>query len=257
MWPISMPPSPSAASKAWNRRSRFIAAPLLAECTEDWALTARIEREQAYLAALETLAAHAASRNQPTAAVRYLRLTIAAEPLREAAHGALMQALADCGDYAALTQVYRDLRLLLHRELNVAPSAETEALYRRLQQQARQAVLPPPAPSSLPPRRLPVPLTTLVGRETDIAEVVGWLRKGRLVTLLGAGGVGKTRLAIAAAEVLAPDCADGVWFVELASLTDPTLVAHAVAKTLGVKEESGSSSGGDAGGRRWRLVPSC
>ena len=118
--------------------------PLLEDCTEEWALTARIEREQAYLAALETLAAHAASRNQPTAAVRYLRLTIAADPLREAAHGALMQALADCGDYAAVTQVYRDLRLLLHRELNVAPSAETEALYRRLQQQARQAVLPPP-----------------------------------------------------------------------------------------------------------------
>ena len=78
-----------------------------------------------------------------------------------------------------------------------------------------------------------------MGRETDIEEVVGWLQQGRLVTLLGAGGVGKTRLAIAAAEALAPDFADGVWFVELASLTDPALVAPAVARTLGVKEEEG------------------
>jgi predicted ATPase/DNA-binding SARP family transcriptional activator/Tfp pilus assembly protein PilF len=213
--------------------------PLLQECTEEWALSARIQREQAYLAALETLAAEAASHHQPTTAVRYLRLTIAADPLREAAHNALMQALADCGDYAATTQVYRDLRLLLHRELNTAPSAETEALYRCLQKQAKQTVLPPPVASSVPPRRLPVPLTTLVGRESDIEDVVGWLTQGRLVTLLGAGGVGKTRLAIAAAEALAPDFADGVWFVELASLTDPALVVPAVARTLGVKEETG------------------
>jgi predicted ATPase/DNA-binding SARP family transcriptional activator len=212
---------------------------LLEDCAEEWALTARIEREQAYLAALETLAAHAASVRQPTVAVRYLRLTIAADPLREAAYGALMQALADCGDYAAVTQVYRDLRLLLHQELNIAPAAETEALYRCLQQQAKQAVLPLPAPGSLPLRRLPVPLTNLVGRENDLAEVVGWLQKERLVTLLGSGGVGKTRLAIATAETLAPGYPDGVWFVELASLSDPALVAHTVARTLGVKEETG------------------
>ncbi|MCW3053312.1 MAG: hypothetical protein JWN14_2482, partial [Chthonomonadales bacterium] len=213
--------------------------PLLEDCTEEWALTARIEREQAYLAALEALAAHAASIGQTTTAIRYLRLTIAADPLREAAYGTLMQALADCGDYAALTQVYRDLRLLLHRELNLEPSSEIEALYRRLQQQSKQAVLPVTAPSHLPPRRIPVPLTPLVGRETDIEEVVDRLQKERLVTLSGSGGVGKTRLAIAIAEALLPMFPDGVWFVELASITDPTLVADAVARTLGVKEEIG------------------
>ena len=137
--------------------------PLLLECSEDWALSARMEREQAYLAALETLAAEATAKQQPAAAVHYLRLTIAADPLREAAHGALMQALAECGDYAAVTQVYRDLRLLLHRELNIGPCAETEALYQRLQQQAKQTVLLPPVPSSVLLRRLPVPLTTLGG----------------------------------------------------------------------------------------------
>jgi predicted ATPase/DNA-binding SARP family transcriptional activator/Tfp pilus assembly protein PilF len=212
---------------------------LLEDCTEEWALTARIEREQAHLAALETLAAHAVTIHQPTAAVRYLRLTIAADPLRETAYGALMQALAVCGDHAAVTQVYRDLRLLLHQELNIAPAAETEALYRCLQQQAGKAVLPLPVPGSLPSRRLPVPLTNLVGRENDIEEIVGWLQKERLVTLLGSGGVGKTRLAIATAETLAVNYTDGVWFVELASLSVPTLVAHTVARTLGVKEETG------------------
>ncbi len=228
-----------ASIESLERAAALYRGPLMEDCTEDWALTARIEREQAYLAALETLAAHWSAHNKPAAAVRYLRLTIAADPLREAAHGALMQALADCGDYAALTQVYRDLRLLLHRELSIAPAAETEALYRRLQQQSKHAVLPPPLPSAQPQRRLQVPLTSLVGREADLADVINWLKKARLVTLLGAGGIGKTRLAIAAAEAVASDYPDGVWFVELASLTDPALVASAIAITLGVKEETG------------------
>jgi predicted ATPase/DNA-binding SARP family transcriptional activator len=210
--------------------------PLLETCTEEWVLSERIEREHTYLSALATLAAHWACVNQPAAAVRCLRLVIAADPLREANHATLMQALADCGDYAAVSQVYRDLRLLLHQELNIAASAETDALYRRLRQQARQVALRPSAPRALPHRRLPVPLTNLVGREAEIAQVVDCLRNGRMVTLLGSGGIGKTRLAIAAAEALAPDCPDGVWFVEMTSLTDPALVVQTVARALGVKE---------------------
>ena len=157
-----------------------------------------------------------------SAAIHALRLTIAVDPLREEAHRALMQALSDAGDIAAVTQVYRDLRLLLHRELNATPSPETEALYRHLQAQARQPSALATPPASQQPglmRRLPVPLTALVGREHQIEELADWLKRGRLITILGTGGLGKTRLAIAVGEAMASRFADGAWFVELASLS--------------------------------------
>lgn len=87
------------------------------------------------------------------------------------------------------------------------------------------------------PTNLPEPLTSFVGREREQAEVAALLALHRLVTLIGAGGVGKTRLALRAAASAIADYADGVWLVELSSLTDPGLVPHAVGAVLGLKEE--------------------
>ena len=143
------------------------AGPFLQECSEEWAFLERVRYEQAYLGALERLASEA-QEHHPALAVRNLRLLIASDPLREGAHAALMQALADCGDYSAVTQVYRDLRLLLHRELNAAPAAETEALYRRLKQQALCAA---PAVAPLPQKHhaaAPLPPGPLTFLFTDI-----------------------------------------------------------------------------------------
>ena len=86
--------------------------------------------------------------------------------------------------------------------------------------------------------RLPAPLSSLVGREREVAAVGALLRDegGRLVTLTGPGGVGKTRLALRAAEAMAADFADGVAFVPLAAIRDPALVLPAVAAVLGVRE---------------------
>src|SRR5207244_3286538 len=89
-------------------------SPLLEGCTEEWLLPEREARQQAYLSALETLAAGAMARAEP-AAVHYLRLAVAVDPLRESAHCLLMQSLASTGEYAAATHVYRELRLLLYR----------------------------------------------------------------------------------------------------------------------------------------------
>jgi predicted ATPase/class 3 adenylate cyclase/Flp pilus assembly protein TadD len=83
---------------------------------------------------------------------------------------------------------------------------------------------------------LPVQPTPLVGRERELTEVADLVRAHRLVTLSGAGGSGKTRLALQAAAELAEAFADGVWFVSLAALRDPELVLPTIARTLGIAE---------------------
>jgi predicted ATPase len=88
---------------------------------------------------------------------------------------------------------------------------------------------------------LPSQLTSFVGREREIQEISAMLESSRLVTLAGSGGCGKTRLALRIGADFADRVADGVWFVELAPLTDPGLVPQAVASTLGVKEQPGLS----------------
>lgn len=216
--------------------------PLLPSCDEAWAVTERTVREESYRAALEELAAHASSQDTPTVAVRWLRALVAADPLRESAYRSLMQALADCGDQAAVKQVYRDMRRRFQSELLSSPDEETVALYEALTSKARRLVLPPKAKENQgPPRRLPAPLTELIGRERDISEVTDLLRANRLVTLTGAGGVGKTRLAIAVAEGVVDDNEDGVWFIELSSLTDGALLTQSIAKALGIRDAADQS----------------
>ena len=96
---------------------------------------------------------------------------------------------------------------------------------------------PPPAPEA---RRhnLPRPLTSFVGHEDDLAEYVELLGQVRLLTLTGIGGCGKTRLAIELAERVLPSFPDGVWFVDLAPLSDAERVHLAVAGTLGIRKQA-------------------
>jgi DNA-binding SARP family transcriptional activator len=108
--------------------------PLLEGCAEAWAFQERQPREQAYLAAMETLAAQALAHGDLPTAERYLRRVVAVDPLREAAQRALMVALADGGNVAAALLVYRDLRLLLHSEMKTEPDPATTALYRSLRE---------------------------------------------------------------------------------------------------------------------------
>lgn len=89
---------------------------------------------------------------------------------------------------------------------------------------------------------LPVQLTSFVGRQTGLDEVCRLVAANPLVTLTGAGGAGKTRLAIEVAAGLAADFCDGVWFVELAPITNPVLAPIAVARTLGLPDQPGLST---------------
>ena len=89
------------------------------------------------------------------------------------------------------------------------------------------------------PNNLPIQVTSFVGREHEIAELKQSLTKTRLVTLTGSGGTGKTRLSLQVATEMLDRFKDGVWFIELAPITDPTLVPNTVANILGVREEPG------------------
>jgi predicted ATPase/class 3 adenylate cyclase/DNA-binding CsgD family transcriptional regulator len=91
-------------------------------------------------------------------------------------------------------------------------------------------------------QHLPVQLTSFVGRDADIAQVRDLVAENRLVTLTGAGGVGKTRLAIQIAGQIANEFPDGIWYVDLAPITDPDLVPITTAGTLGLPDQPGRST---------------
>jgi predicted ATPase/class 3 adenylate cyclase len=113
-----------------------------------------------------------------------------------------------------------------------------EHVYQVLHPQLRESF---PALRSLErtPNNLPQQLTSFVGREREQAEVRRLLQTARLVTLIGVGGLGKTRLSLQVAGEVIDEYAGGVWCVELAPLTEAALVAQAVALVLGVKEKPG------------------
>ena len=98
-----------------------------------------------------------------------------------------------------------------------------------------------PTPSR-PPTNLPEPVSELIGRDAELDEILDISAAHRLVTLTGAGGIGKTRLGFETARRLLPSFADGVWAIELAPLSDPELVPVTVATTLGLDLASGTAS---------------
>jgi predicted ATPase/class 3 adenylate cyclase len=129
----------------------------------------------------------------------------------------------------------RDLGLVRLRDL-----ANPERLYQVLHPALRQEF---PALRSLEaaPNNLPQQVTSFVGRERELDEARQALARTRLLTFLGAGGIGKTRLSLQVAAEALDDYPDGAWFVELAPIADPRLVPQVVASTLGVKEDASAS----------------
>lgn len=147
-------------------------------------------------------------------AVPELEALVAEHPLRERFWEQLMLALFRGGRRGDALAAYQRLRRTLVEELGIDPSASARDLESRILDD--DPTLEPPATD--PPCTLPTPLTSFVGREVQRVEVRKLLADHRLVTLLGPGGVGKSRLAIDAARDDAPRWNDGVWWVELDDL---------------------------------------
>ena len=127
----------------------------------------------------------------------------------------------------------RDLGLVRLRDL-ASPERVSQVVHPGL-----RATFPALRTLEATPNNLPQQLTSFIGREREQAEIATLLARSPLLTLVGAGGIGKTRLSLQVAADLMDEFPDGVWLVELAAIADPRLVPQAVASVLGVKEEPG------------------
>ncbi|MEU8385196.1 BTAD domain-containing putative transcriptional regulator, partial [Streptosporangium sp. NPDC048865] len=213
---------PAGAAVLLRRALGLWRGPALADAADAASVQALVLRlEERRLAALEDRIEADLRRGEHRAAVPELQELTTRHPLRERLRSLLMRALRAGGRQAEALLVFEETRRLLADELGADPSAELAAVHRELLRGERP--YEPPAP--------PAQLTSFVGRDEDLAEVTRLLGTARLVTLLGPGGAGKTRLSVEVAGGL-PD----VCFVELAALRDGRQLPQTLLGALGLRE---------------------
>lgn len=205
-------------------------------------------RRRALRALVQALTMHVARLVPPAEAIQLLGGVLREDPVREEAALALMRLLAGQGRAAEALRAYDALAQALGEDLGLDPGPSLQALRAQLLVPAPVAPLTPATigvddtpddPPLLPLSPLPIPLTPFIGRGRELGLLRGMLAGTRLLMLTGPGGCGKTRLALALAQQARSDYPDGLVFVDLAPLTDPALVPHAVATAVGMHGESG------------------
>jgi predicted ATPase/DNA-binding SARP family transcriptional activator len=201
---------------------------------DEWLLLQREGLHRAAVEALGYLVEYHANRAEYPPALEYTYRQLALEPWREAAHQQAMRLLARTGQHSAALAQYAACRQALAEALNADPDVETTALYEYLQTVAPPAavgevLLPGEHPATLP--RLP---SALIGREAELRLLLEWLDSPdySVLTVIGPGGVGKTRLAVEAARRQAGAFRDGVYWVPLAAVGSPDLIAGAIAQAV-------------------------
>lgn len=209
---------------------------------EEWTIVPREELRNTYLLLLQEVSRLYESTGQYEAGIEALRKAVSAEPLNEEAQAGLIRLLAQAGQSAQAIRQYRSFSAALERDIAGAPGEATQRLYKEIAE-GRFPSGPSPeraAPQGQRPKHnLSPQLTSFIGRTREIAEVEALLARARLLTLTGAGGSGKTRLALEVAARLVDSYPNGVWLAELAGLADPGLVPQAVASALGVRDQPG------------------
>lgn len=162
--------------------------------------------------------------------IDYARRWLTIDPLREEAHRYLMLFLAQSGQRTAALAQYETCVRLLRDELNVAPEAETTRLYAQIQAQK----IPGLPAAQKPIVRIPIPATPFIERPTELHQITALLDNPdcRLVTIVGPGGIGKTRLAIQAATDRTNAFHDGVYFIPLVSVQSGDFLPREIASIL-------------------------
>ncbi|MFR9725440.1 BTAD domain-containing putative transcriptional regulator [Streptomyces sp. MS19] len=189
--------------------------------------------EELRLAAREDLYDAEVTAGRAAAVVAGLEELAAAHPLRERPRALLIRARYATGGQAEALGAYEEYRALLADELGVDPSPELRGLHLSVLRADSGLAPAAPPPQAPVPGNLRSALTSFIGREEELGLIAKRLDESRLVTLVGPGGAGKTRLAATTAAGLSEGFPGGAWLVELAPVTDSDDVPQAVLDALG------------------------
>jgi predicted ATPase/DNA-binding SARP family transcriptional activator len=197
---------------------------------EEWALLTREQLHRLVMETLQRLANSLEERGEYERSLVYAWRQVDLDPWREAAHRQVMRLLAHTGNRGAALAQYRWCREVLKEELGVEVSERTRQLYEELERGKGFPVAPAPVTRL----NLPAQTTSFEGREEELAEIDRLLGNPscRLLTLVGPGGIGKTRLALEVATPLVDSYRDGVYYVPLAHISSPEFVVPGVADAL-------------------------
>jgi predicted ATPase len=203
------------------------------------------ERERIRLGTLDALFSlvnfHANTANFPKG-IHYARRALELEPLMEAGYQQLMRLLDHSGRSSEALIQYENCRQILSKELGVDPSEETQELFSCLLKGERL----PGIPGTQHQHNLPLPLSDIIGRDDDLTQIATLLENPacRLLSLIGIGGIGKTRLGFHAAAAGLDFFPDGVWLVELAAFTETEILPDHIAAVFGVTAQEAKSRRG-------------
>jgi predicted ATPase/DNA-binding SARP family transcriptional activator/DNA-binding CsgD family transcriptional regulator len=233
---------------AYRAAIDLYAGPLLPEDRyERWSEQHRRELHETYVSLHLGLALGLERYGHYGPAIEALLKVVAEDATREDVHFELMRLYALSGSRVQALRRYEVLAGTVSRELGIEPSAPARAL----KEEIASGRFPPDSAHSLDhsskekadphPFGLSVPRTSFVGRGHELTKIKRALGMTRLLTLTGTGGSGKTRLALEVATELAGAYPDGIWFVELAGISEAELLPQVVAAALGVGEQPGRS----------------
>jgi DNA-binding SARP family transcriptional activator/predicted ATPase len=238
--------SPQEKIAKFQTAITFYKGDLLQGNYEDWIIPLREELRQAYLDALHQLARLLEDAGEYRAAARISRRLIQYDPLDEPAYIHLMRLHALSGDRAGVRRAYEACALALRGDLDVEPAPATQAAYKDLLQLDMPvlAAEPLPAVGQIRPAPLPVPGTFFIGREVELAQIAELLADPacRLLTIVGPGGIGKTRLALQTGTSHKPVFKFGAAWVALNTVQSPEHLAAAVAESLNYRLRGAGSA---------------
>jgi predicted ATPase/DNA-binding SARP family transcriptional activator len=225
----------SPASPTLEEQVAAYQGELLPGFYDDWITIERERLQASFESKIETLIARLSGEKRWADVIEWAEHWIRFGAAPEPAYRALMLSHARSGHKAKVKETYQRCVEALQREYGVEPSEETQALYQELM--ATRPLTRPLAsePPAEPRHNLPTPATPLVGREAELAEITDRLVHDphcRLLTIVGPGGIGKTRLALHAASQTLEQFADGTFFISFETITTAEAMAPAILQAL-------------------------